>query len=221
MANNWVYFIYDPDIKRIKIGQSWNPVQRLAGIRGHGHNKAEIIAIIPAHSVEKELHEQFSYLRAEGEWFNVDDNLLNYIQESQRLPPIIIKETSAPIVNVIERIEQHTERVEVQPAPPPQTIIEYVEKPPRRLQVSWAYYYAPLIIGLVHFLAGAFLVGVMVTAKNPTLNFFTVSSLIMIFVVAIVFFVTQHIHTRRVLHMTRTTVNGHSVAIPEILERNG
>lgn len=181
MANNWVYFIYDPATKQVKIGQSWNPVQRLTSIKGHGHNKAEIIAIIPAHSVERELHELFASHRQEGEWFELSDELREYIQETQKLPPIIIKEvTETAPVRIVERTElQPIINYSLPATPGPIEVpIPVPAVYTRHRRDSHAY--VGLAFGLLHFAGAIFIIGGAIGSGHPVWNLRSVGGLAMI-----------------------------------------
>lgn len=76
--NNWTYFILDRDSGQIKIGQSKNPEARLAALRQRRPN-LELLATVPDHSKERELHDVFSRQRVTGEWFVPDAELWSYI----------------------------------------------------------------------------------------------------------------------------------------------
>src|SRR5690606_2921265 len=72
------YFILDRDSGQIKIGQSKNPEARLAALRQRRPN-LELLATVPDHSKERELHDLFSRQRVTGEWFVPDAELWSYI----------------------------------------------------------------------------------------------------------------------------------------------
>jgi hypothetical protein len=83
MVNNWTYFIIDPETGNIKIGRSYNPQNRLSGIRVT-HPGADILATLPDHSLERELHKRFQHLNVEGEWFSPGDDLIDFIEDLGR-----------------------------------------------------------------------------------------------------------------------------------------
>lgn len=192
MANNWVYFMLDAETNQVKIGQSNNPIQRLTAIRQE-RPSAELIAIIPAHLVERELHERYSHLREGGEWFRLEDDLREYIEESQRLPPIIIKES--------------TPKEALRPAPP--------DAPPPTASVSTPYQkteydYVALLFGVVHLFGGIFLLGAASAMPNPHWNWFTVSSVILIFLFGFIGIAAFAVSPRkqRLLRVAATSTNG-------------
>lgn len=175
MANNWVYFMYDPEIDQVKIGQSGNPMQRLASIKAE-HPSAEILAMIPAHLTERELHTRFDEYRRTGEWFELTDEIREYIEESQKLPPIIVKRA------VQERL---IEREIVAVSSPAATVSHYPAISPRKPSGAREVDYWALAWGLIHIFGGAFLVGAVAALENPVLNTFTVGSIVLIFIVGL------------------------------------
>jgi len=72
-----VYFIEDDD--RVKIGSSVDPNSRLKEIRAH-RGDASLMGYIPGdHKLEHSLHERWSALRLEGEWFQFTPGLKDEI----------------------------------------------------------------------------------------------------------------------------------------------
>ncbi|MCL2310868.1 MAG: GIY-YIG nuclease family protein [Firmicutes bacterium] len=67
-----VYFIYDPDNKRIKIGRSINSKRRLKQFQTANPNLKllKIIKTNDMNSLEKHYHEKFKEYRREREWFD-------------------------------------------------------------------------------------------------------------------------------------------------------
>lgn len=71
----FVYFIQFGD--RITIGFSTKPDQRIAALP---HDK--VLAVFPGTRLnERQLHEAFKDLRITGEWFHLDDRLLDFIDD--------------------------------------------------------------------------------------------------------------------------------------------
>ena len=69
-----VYFIRFND--RIKIGYSTNVDRRLAGLPHH-----EVLAVIPGTmEEERHCHAAFAHLRDVGEWFRIEQDLLDFIE---------------------------------------------------------------------------------------------------------------------------------------------
>jgi len=86
-----VYFIKAG--RRIKIGQSLDPVRRLSSIRsgyaqmpkGLDPSKAKLLATEPGgQRREQELHRQFADIRVAGEWFEHGPELKIYLSELHR-----------------------------------------------------------------------------------------------------------------------------------------
>ena len=75
-----VYFISDGE--RVKIGYTaQSPQKRLAALQTGNPKPLELLAFKPEWGMdkEKELHHQFDSLRATGEWFDAEDDLLAFI----------------------------------------------------------------------------------------------------------------------------------------------
>ncbi|MGE4419997.1 MAG: GIY-YIG nuclease family protein [Sulfurimonas sp.] len=78
-----VYFIKNIDTGRIKIGFSDTPTKRLKELQTGNDNKLVLIKTIAGDkNKEASLHEMFSHLRSNGEWFDPDDELLQFIKET-------------------------------------------------------------------------------------------------------------------------------------------
>lgn len=85
----WVYFLRDPN-KRIKIGISANPHQRMKGMRTDNPEKLELLGVIPnaTEETERAMHLKFAHLRLSGEWFRECEELLSYIEgNAEKMPP--------------------------------------------------------------------------------------------------------------------------------------
>ena len=86
IKNNKIGFVYFiTNGQNIKIGfTSKSPKQRLKQLNTGSDKQLFLLGYMSAtQSKEKELHSQFEYLkiRSNGEWFQVDDKLLDYINE--------------------------------------------------------------------------------------------------------------------------------------------
>jgi len=175
MANNWVYFMYDPETDQVKIGQSNNPVQRLSDIRRE-RPKVELIAIIPAHLAERELHQRFADLHTTGEWFMLDDNLRELIAQSQQLPPVVIRVESTPIIEAVQTLPSSIDvPVSVPSTPMPMPT-------PMPISNRGGVSVLPLLAGLMHLGIGVFLVGEVSILPAPNWNLYTVSAFVGFFV---------------------------------------
>ena len=77
----------------IKIGTSINPESRVDQLRRGGKaarpslwvGNPRLIAYLPGNvAKERELHRQFAHLRDNGEWFEMDQELIEHIDEAQQ-----------------------------------------------------------------------------------------------------------------------------------------
>ena len=76
-----VYFIKNIVTGKIKIGYSETPKKRLRELQTGNDNKLVLIKSIKGNrDKESTLHEMFSHLRTNGEWFEPDDELLEFIK---------------------------------------------------------------------------------------------------------------------------------------------
>ena len=76
----FVYFIEAISVNRIKIGYSDNPDKRIKQLLTGSALALEMRAVMPgSQATEKELHQRFSHLRIENEWFEFNDEIRQYI----------------------------------------------------------------------------------------------------------------------------------------------
>ena len=76
--NGHVYFIQAGEF--IKIGYAADPNKRLLSIKTGSPLPVKIIHFFPGTMKdERSLHSRFSHLRAEGEWFRVEPDLVSFI----------------------------------------------------------------------------------------------------------------------------------------------
>ena len=81
-----IYFIQNTQNKKIKIGYSKNPSNRLKSLQTGSPDKLKIIGKIDGNiSFENKLHNKFHYLRRNGEWFVNGKELVDYINEQKKL----------------------------------------------------------------------------------------------------------------------------------------
>ncbi len=79
-----IYFIKNIETGRIKIGYSETPKKRLRELQTGSDSRLVIIKTIKGDlNKEKELHDKFSHLRTNGEWFESDDELLQFIKGTE------------------------------------------------------------------------------------------------------------------------------------------
>jgi hypothetical protein len=66
----WVYLVYSPDLRRLKIGWTTNPDQRLMQLQGQSPARLVLLKAIQAtEPVERKLLHAFRSKRLHGEWF--------------------------------------------------------------------------------------------------------------------------------------------------------
>lgn len=76
-----VYFIQQGSGGPIKIGCSGNPVQRMAQLQTAQSEPLSLLGhVVGDRADERAVHEQFSHLRLNGEWFSPADDLLSFIR---------------------------------------------------------------------------------------------------------------------------------------------
>lgn len=89
---SFVYFILNRDSNAIKIGWAKNVTTRLAELQTASPVKLELLQTIQlassteAQSLEKQLHNHFAHLRMQGEWFQADPKLYEFIENPDNLP---------------------------------------------------------------------------------------------------------------------------------------
>ncbi len=76
----FVYFIRAGEAGPVKIGFSRSVQTRLAALQTAHHERLVLVAKhMGTIETERELHQRFTHLRLEGEWFRVEADLLAYI----------------------------------------------------------------------------------------------------------------------------------------------
>ena len=72
-GNTRVYFIWSPELRRVKIGWSEKTKLRLKNLQGASGMRLQLIGTIDGgRSMEKVLHERFADYRILGEWFSAE-----------------------------------------------------------------------------------------------------------------------------------------------------
>lgn len=76
-----IYFIQATDgTGPVKIGYSKEPSARIRDFQTVSAKPLQVIAIIPGNLMaEQRLHRRFAHLREHGEWFRVEDELLEFL----------------------------------------------------------------------------------------------------------------------------------------------
>lgn len=78
-----IYFITDQ--QRIKIGFSNNPIRRLREMQTGHPLELKLIGSIPGCEYEEfVIHHRFNHLRLKGEWFTIDDDLMDFIEQFEK-----------------------------------------------------------------------------------------------------------------------------------------
>lgn len=82
-----VYFVHAPETGLVKIGFAENPIARLGKMQVDSPSRLILLAIEHGGKArEAQLHEQFTDLRARGEWFRFAEGLAEYVGT---LPPFV------------------------------------------------------------------------------------------------------------------------------------
>lgn len=76
----YIYFIQSPT--GIKIGRAVDVGARLRELQTDHPTPLSLLVAVPAHaSTERLMHERFSYLQLQGEWFEAHEHLLSFIEQ--------------------------------------------------------------------------------------------------------------------------------------------
>lgn len=76
---SWIYFIQSKD--HVKIGRTTNVAERLCTLKIGNAAPFILLATVPEGLIgESEIHQRFSHLRGDGEWFRLDSDLQLFIQ---------------------------------------------------------------------------------------------------------------------------------------------
>lgn len=76
----YIYVIQDGDL--VKIGKAIHPIERLRNLQTAHSRQLTLVAAIPAHAaLERAIHNRFAHLRAESEWFRLDESLERFIDD--------------------------------------------------------------------------------------------------------------------------------------------
>lgn len=78
----WTYFIQGPE--GIKIGKSRSPRGRMADLQQAHATELELLLAVPEKQLrEADAHAKFPHLRLSGEWFQPDEELLDFIEDQR------------------------------------------------------------------------------------------------------------------------------------------
>lgn len=79
-SNLWIYFIQEKGSGNIKIGVSKSPAKRLKQLQVYNSTSLKLIFTIKgSYEIEGEIHDKFSKYNIHGEWFQGEEEILNYI----------------------------------------------------------------------------------------------------------------------------------------------
>lgn len=79
-TQGFVYFVTDGDA--VKIGFAINPFKRLQELQVSHHRVLRMIGTISAPDYqERMLHNRFRHLRIRGEWFRLEDDILDFVRD--------------------------------------------------------------------------------------------------------------------------------------------
>lgn len=77
-----IYFLEAADSDWIKIGTTFRLTERLKVLSKKTKRKLRVLAVMEGgFSVENAIHQRFSHLRGENEWFVRDDELMAFIEQ--------------------------------------------------------------------------------------------------------------------------------------------
>ncbi len=80
-GSGYVYFIEAVGLSRVKIGYSDDPEKRIKQLSTGSPVSLKIYAKVPGNqAMEKEIHQRFSHLRVENEWFHFTNEIKEYIE---------------------------------------------------------------------------------------------------------------------------------------------
>jgi hypothetical protein len=119
----YVYFITAPEVGRVKIGLTTGyPGRRLAALQTGSPCRLHLATYIPTDDcqrLEKDLHNKFARYRLYGEWFSLEGELKEFVEnggggdinleseELQKLPECPKYPHPFGYKKVIERIDNH------------------------------------------------------------------------------------------------------------------
>lgn len=86
MSTNYVYFILDEVNQAVKIGQTTNIKKRLKSLQSNNINSLRCVKSIEDknHDLEAKIQYEYSHLHIHGEWFRLEGELREFLQENLR-----------------------------------------------------------------------------------------------------------------------------------------
>lgn len=87
MAVYKTYFVYFPELRRIKIGRASDVAKRFTALRRGVPGPLHLMAVLDG-DYEERLHDQFRHARVIGEWFHAYPSLVEYIRVLNRSCPV-------------------------------------------------------------------------------------------------------------------------------------
>lgn len=83
-ASSWVYFALADEVRRVKIGMSVSPRDRISTINADSPVAVRLVGTMPGTAEnESALHRRFRHLHVKGEWFEYRDELADYIAKAE------------------------------------------------------------------------------------------------------------------------------------------
>lgn len=88
-----IYFVQTADNQYIKIGYAGDVQKRLGSLQTGNPNALKLVGTQPGEqATERQLHQRFGRLRAQGEWFATTPELVEYIAHAAALGPAGIRD---------------------------------------------------------------------------------------------------------------------------------
>lgn len=105
--DTYVYFIQATTLGLIKIGWTWDPLERLTRLQIGSPDDLKLLGVIrdaSAERLESRLHMQFAHARRHGEWFRPEPDLLAFIALKARdFGEMLMDENAARMNAVLSR----------------------------------------------------------------------------------------------------------------------
>jgi len=82
---DYLYFVKALENNRIKVGMSARPNRRIDELCAHGPSPLEVLLVVAiswhhSRAIEKAIHHKFEHLNHHGEWFDIESDLLEFIE---------------------------------------------------------------------------------------------------------------------------------------------
>ena len=92
----YIYFVLAKESNKIKIGISHDPLRRVRALKTGTWSDLEFLGCLPGvEEDEKNIHKQWQHLHVKGEWFELSQDMLDWIEKNAmiKLFPQISKKT--------------------------------------------------------------------------------------------------------------------------------